>query len=764
MQVIKLGAVLVAVMLTGCLGREVEFVSDPPGATVSVNGRPIGVTPKKHWQTWNKDLMKETTEAHQFTFTLDGYAPYVVTVPYTQVESDIRRSLVGPMRIEARLAPLSDAIELTIVTDPPDAQITVAGGPPMQGSGAGVQVTLPFSRASGSSPYQSIPIVASRSDYETVTTSVSRDWALGNRRLHLNLPRIRETFSVQITSNPPGATLKIDHETLGSIPAGGRQATITLTRRSARDAWPTARMEVAAPDCAPMIAEVTYDQLKTQRAFNFALDKVEQAMRIRVESTPEGAEVLLGGTRVGRTPCDVALRFTRSSRDAEWSALNLTLSKADHETVVRLVSPATPGEGGTLRVALPLLVDRIPVRVTTDPVGAIVRLADREIGPSPCQQEIVFTRTGGSNPWPSVSIDARQLGFEPVSDVISYEHLKAHSGQIHLTLPRILYQEVDITTVVVGKGPPQLVHESRETYLGEIAGGAMTAAAATAMATPLLAAQQASIHDSALAVDPTGRLLFTEIDRASGQSRLFLVEAGGIRSVTDPGYLDFDPTLTRDGRYCYFASTRAGNGRVTIWRTEPGRRSGVADITSRGTSLADVEPSVSPDGMWLAYTTYPDANTGPFIAITKADGSGAERRLHSGRHPAFSPDGKLIAFVAPDARGYLQIWTIGAEAGEPPTMRTASEANHRHPAWTPDGRGLVFEADRHPRPGGGPQYDIFHQILDTGELLQLTNDPSHDSRPVVTHDGRTVIFLSNRGAADPTKPANRIFSVPLPSK
>jgi TolB protein len=138
---------------------------------------------------------------------------------------------------------------------------------------------------------------------------------------------------------------------------------------------------------------------------------------------------------------------------------------------------------------------------------------------------------------------------------------------------------------------------------------------------------------------------------------------------------------------------------------------------SVGRGTDNVQPSFSPDGRRLAFTSGRVGH--PEIYIMDADGTNAElltsfdfgdKNYRS--DPDWSPDGRLVAFQSQFADGRFQIMTISLR--DRSTKLLTSEGSNEQPSWAPDGRHLVFASTR----GGGREL----WVLDTesGRLRQLT--------------------------------------------
>jgi serine/threonine protein kinase/Tol biopolymer transport system component len=107
------------------------------------------------------------------------------------------------------------------------------------------------------------------------------------------------------------------------------------------------------------------------------------------------------------------------------------------------------------------------------------------------------------------------------------------------------------------------------------------------------------------------------------------------------------------------------------------------------------------------------------------------------RQPSYSPDGKWVVFSTA-RNGNLDLWTTSTDTGE--TRRiTDDQAQDWDPAFTPDGRQLVWSSNR------SGHFEIWIAEADGRNARQLSRDGFDAENPTMTRDG-WVIYSANFGA------------------
>jgi tricorn protease len=148
-------------------------------------------------------------------------------------------------------------------------------------------------------------------------------------------------------------------------------------------------------------------------------------------------------------------------------------------------------------------------------------------------------------------------------------------------------------------------------------------------------------------------------------------------------------------------------------------------------------PAVANNGT-LAFTFQDD------IWIASPDGS-SPRRLtnHIGRdeNPTFSPDGQWVAFTS-NRSGNNDVWLVRVTGGEAKQL-TYFTGNDEAVSWTPDGQAVVIASGRGTHPFGNP---LYRAPLDGTIPTPFPID--FGSTGMIKQDGSLLAF--NRGASVPT--------------
>ncbi len=154
-------------------------------------------------------------------------------------------------------------------------------------------------------------------------------------------------------------------------------------------------------------------------------------------------------------------------------------------------------------------------------------------------------------------------------------------------------------------------------------------------------------------------------------------------------------------------------------------------------------PAFSPDGARLAYVWKPDREEiGIFIRVI-GQGSAPSRLTTGGANPAWSPDGRQLAFARRES-SRVSIRVIDAAGRQERKVADIAPitylAGNIPFAWTADGKWLVAPD----KPSTAGPFELTAISVETGEKRRVTHPPSGvigDLLARVSPDGRNLAFL-----------------------
>jgi Tol biopolymer transport system component len=206
--------------------------------------------------------------------------------------------------------------------------------------------------------------------------------------------------------------------------------------------------------------------------------------------------------------------------------------------------------------------------------------------------------------------------------------------------------------------------------------------------------------------------------------------------VTDMEGEETWPSLSPDGKSVAYSSVARGTSDIYVLRV--GGRNPV--LVAGDGEIAESGPAFAPDGQTIAY--HQSGGTGG-VFVTGATGESSRRLTDFGFHPAWSPDGKQIAFsteelTSPYGRqSNSLLWVVDVAGGTP---RKIQDADAAQPAWSPSGARIAFWANH-----SGGQRDLFTMPAGGGARVPVLEDAAVDWSPAWSPDGRYLYFSSDRG-------------------
>lgn len=216
--------------------------------------------------------------------------------------------------------------------------------------------------------------------------------------------------------------------------------------------------------------------------------------------------------------------------------------------------------------------------------------------------------------------------------------------------------------------------------------------------------------------------------------------------VTIGGGNNTAPAISPDGRAAAFASDRTGSLEIYVVGLAPGSEE--VAITHDGGQ--NMEPDWSPDGRWIAFHSRRRGG----VWIVPSTGGTPQQVVDRGSSPAWSPDSERLVYTPGEGglAGQQVLWTAKRDGGDRRQLTHLGQpaGGHNHPAWSHNGRFIAFAVSY------GAQEDAIWIVDAAGGTPRLLTPGHSASHPRFTPADDAVVWMGNAASLN-----GRIFRIGL---
>ena len=179
--------------------------------------------------------------------------------------------------------------------------------------------------------------------------------------------------------------------------------------------------------------------------------------------------------------------------------------------------------------------------------------------------------------------------------------------------------------------------------------------------------------------------------------------------------------------------------------TVPAEKGDARNLTN-SSGVAERDPAWSPDGKWIAY--FSDESGEYALHLRRQTGMGEVKKISLGNSPSYfyspvwSPDSKKIAYT--DKR--LNLWYVDVEKASAAPVKVDTNTYDNpfrvlDPAWSPDSRFITYTKQLKNRLG-----TVFIYSLDENKTRQVTDNMSDARFARFDRDGKHLYFTASTNA------------------